>query len=327
MPTKNYQNNHLNFELSPATRDAWCKTRKHPTPYGSTQLPGLFGTYGFSADTNWVIMAFLIELAAVIITIWSGISRGFGQAIGATIIVALFIILDYVGIMLHNHQVGNKAIWRNQILVPQTPQQLAFLQAALKKRTIKEDVGVLFLFLSAFLKVFAIILLNAMFTNMIFILLFSLFYLIVIYIHAYHTGFWLAKYSFNSKQEADFKAWSSGNGNNAQIYVHNFQTPHSLQMAVGDVKRVNSQTLKCVSHANGLFSFRIECVGLMWDQDIATLCMGLLHAEKPVLAIECLQLQLTQIVASGATQSFNSQPQTSNSSGNAGSNSAAPAKN
>lgn len=309
MPTTNYINNRQNFEPSPATRDAWCKTRKQVSHYGSAHLPGLFGTSGYSMDTNWVIMAFLIEFAAVIITIWSGVSRGFGPAIGATVVVALFIILDYVGIMLHNHQAGDKALWRNQILIPQTPQQQAALQAALSKKTIKEYVGVIFLFVSAFLKVFAIVMLNSLFTNIVFIGLFSLFYLIVIYIHAYHTGFWLAKFSFNKKQEADFKVWSAGNGNNAQIYVHNFQTPHSLQMTVGATKRVNCQSLTCVSQANGVYNFRIESVGLIWDQDIATLCMGLLHNEKPVLALECLQLQLTQIVASGSNGSVSNQSQ------------------
>lgn len=309
MPTTNYINNRQNFEPSPATRDAWCKTRKQVSHYGATHLPGLFGTSGYSMDTNWVIMALLIEVAAVILTIWFGFSRGIGLGVGASVIVALFIILDYAGIMLHNHQIGEKALWRNEILIPQTPQRLAKLQSDLSKRTMKEDVGVLFLFLSAFLKVFAIVLLNRVFTNMIFIGLFSLFYLIVIYIHAYHTGFWLAKFSFNKKQEADFKVWSAGNGNNAQIYVHNFQTPHSLQMTVGATKRVNCQSLTCVSQANGVYSFRIESVGLIWDQDIATLCMGLLHNEKPVLALECLQLQLTQIVASGSNSSISSHSQ------------------
>ena len=310
-----YYQNRQSFEPSAAARTAWYKTRKQTTSYGATHLTGLFGTVDSSLDTIWFSMAMIIELAAVIITIWSGLSRGLGTAIGATIVVALFIVLDYVGILFHTHLSANRTLWKNQILIPQTPQYLAFLKESLSMRTSKEDVGVLFLFLSAFLKVFAIVLLNAMFTHPAMIIIFSIFYLIVIYIHANHTGFWLANYNFRRIVDLDYKQWSAGNGGLAQIYIHNFQTPYSLQMKVGDVRNVNCQTLTCQAFENGLYSFQLISVGLMWDQDIATICMGLLHQEKPVLAIECLQLQLTQTVASGNTQNG-----TSNSSSNANNN-------
>jgi hypothetical protein len=34
--------------------------------------------------------------------------------------------------------------------------------------------------------------------------------------------------------------------------------------------------------------------------------MGLLHHEKPILALECLQLQLTQAISSGGVQTNSS---------------------
>lgn len=309
-----YQNRQ-NFEPSTATRNAWYKTRKQTTSYGPTHLPGLFGTNDSSSDTVWFFLALLIEFAAVFITIWSGLSRGFGIAVGATIVVILFIVLDYVGILFHSDLSARRTVWRNEILIQQTPQYLAELRGKIANRTLKEDVGVLFLFLSAFLKVFAIVLLNAMFTHPSMIMVFTIFYLIVIYIHANHTGYWLADFNFKRNTIRDYKQWSMGNGNNAQIYIHNFQTPYNLQMKVGDVRNVNCQTLTCQSLSNGIYSFQLTSVGLMWDQDIATLCMGLLHHEKPILALECLQLQLTQTVASGNTQNG-----TSNSSSNANNN-------
>lgn len=271
------------------------------TGYGSTFLPGLFGTNVSSMDTVWFFMAMIIELVAVVITLWLGMMKsGFTTAIGATIAVSLFIVLDYAGILFHTHLSGDRTLWKNQVLTPLTPQRLAWLNESLGKRTLKEDMGVVFLFLSALLKVSSIVLLGgSVFQNKLVIALICIFYFLVIYIHAYHTGFWLASFSFKRKVKDDYGQWSAGKGNVAQKYMHNFQTPYNLQMAVGGVKNVNCQTLSCVSYSNGLYNFQLTSTGLMWDQDIATMCMGLLFQEQPVLALECLQLQLTQTNASG----------------------------
>ncbi len=299
MPTTNYINNRQNFEPSQVTRIAWIKTRKQETRYGSTSLPGMFGTTGFSTDTSWIILAGIIELAAVVMTILLGYFRE-NALFGAVFAVVLFLVLDYVGILLHTHQAEDRAKWKNQILIAQTPQDHAVLKKKLSDRTLKEDTGVLFLFLSGFLKVLAISILNKNALPMMVIILFAMFYLIVIYIHASHTGYWFAKIDFNKKLKADYAQWSVGNGNEAQVYLHNFKTPFSLQMKVGDKKTVNCQTLECVSKSGEDYHFKLISRGLMWDQDIATLCMGLLYKEMPVLALECLQLQLTQIVANGS---------------------------
>jgi hypothetical protein len=295
-----YQNRQ-NFEPSIATRNAWYRTRKQTTGYGSTFLPGLFGTNVSSMDTVWFVMAMIIELVAVVITLWLGMMKpGFTTAIGATIAVSLFIVLDYAGILFHTHLSADRTLWKNQVLIPLTPQRLAWLNESLGKRTLKEDMGVVFLFLSGLLKVSSIVLLGgSVFQNKLVIALICIFYLIVIYIHAYHTGFWLASFSFKRKVKDDYSQWSAGKGNVAQKYVHNFQTPYNLLMAVGEVKNVNCQTLSCISYSNGLYNFQLTSTGLIWDQDIATMCMGLLFQEQPVLALECLQLQLTQTNASG----------------------------
>jgi hypothetical protein len=72
--------------------------------------------------------------------------------------------------------------------------------------------------------------------------------------------------------------------------------------------------------SNGLYSFELKSVGLMWDEDIATICMGLLHEERPVLALECLQLQLTQTVAIGNSNVTSNGTTSSSSAGSSNSN-------
>jgi hypothetical protein len=294
-----YYQNRQSFEPSAAARTAWYKTRKQTTSYGATRLPGLFGTNSLSTDTIWVIMALVIEIVAVVITIWLGSRKGFSYGLGASFAVVLFVVLDYAGILFHSHLSGDRAVWRNELLIVQTPQRRAQLEEDLNKRTLKEDMGVVFLFLSALLKIFSIAILSGRFSTGPLLVLMCIFYLIVIYIHAYHTGLWLAEFSFKRKIDFDYAQWSAQKGNDAQTYIHKFKIPYSLQLKVGDVKNVNCQTLTCQSFSDGLYSFELKSVGLMWDEDIATICMGLLHEERPVLALECLQLQLTQTVAIG----------------------------
>jgi len=292
-----YYQNRQSFEPSAAARTAWYKTRKQTTSYGATRLPGLFGTHSLSTDTIWVVMAVVLEIVAVVITIWLGSKKGIGYGIGASIAVVLFVVMDYAGILFHSHLSGDRTVWRNELLVVQTPQRRAQLENDLNKRTLKEDMGVVFLFLSALLKIFSIAILGGQFSTGPLIVLTCIFYLIVIYIHANHTGLWLAEFSFKRSIDFDYAQWSAQKGHDAQIYIHKFRIPYSLQLKVGDVKNVNCQTLTCQSFSNGLYSFELKSVGLMWDEDIATICMGLLHEERPVLALECLQLQLTQTVA------------------------------
>jgi hypothetical protein len=316
-----YYQNRQSFEPSAAARTAWYKTRKQTTSYGATRLPGLFGTHSLSTDTIWVIMAVVIEVVAVVITIWLGLAKGFGSAIGASIAVGLFVVLDYAGILFHSHLSGERAVWRNELLIVQTPQRRAQLEDDLNKRTLKEDMGVVFLFLSALLKITSIAVLGgSLFSSKLMIVLMCIFYLMVIYIHAYHTGLWLAEFTFKRKIDFDYAQWSAQKGNDAQIYIHKFRTPYGLQLKVGDVKNVNCQTLTCQSFSNGLYSFELKSVGLMWDEDIATICMGLLHEERPVLALECLQLQLTQTVAIGNSNVTSNVTTSSSSAGITNSN-------
>ena len=287
------------FEPSNQTRIAWYKTRKSSTAYGPVHLPGLFSSDGFSTDQIFFIIAMIIELAAVVVTIRGGMMMKTSIFIGSIVVVILFLVLDYVGILFHHDQAGNKALWRNEILIPQEPGYLASLRMKLKKRTTKEDMGVVFLFLSGILKILAIVALNNSFSNPFFIILFSLFYIIVMYIHANHTGFWLAEFSLQKKIKKDHQIWSEGNGNNAQIYVHQFSSPYNLGLTPGQTKRTNRQGLTCISKDNQNYVFKLDSLGLMWDTDVAAMCMGLQTQERAMLAIECLQLQLVQTTAMG----------------------------
>jgi hypothetical protein len=287
------------FEPSNQTRIAWYKTRKSTTSYGPVHLPGLFSSDGFSTDQIFFIMAMIVELAAVVVTIRGGMMMKTPIFIGSIVVVVLFLVLDYVGILFHHDQAGNRALWRNEILIPQEPEYLALLRRKLKKRTLKEDFGVLFLFLSGILKILAIAALNKALSSTIIIVLFSLFYIIVMYIHANHTGFWLAEFTLQRKIKKDHQVWSEGNGNSAQIYVHQFSSPFSLGLAPGQSKRTNRQGLTCISKNQNDHVFKLDSVGLMWDTDVAAMCMGLQAQERAFLAIECLQLQLIQTTAMG----------------------------
>jgi hypothetical protein len=81
--------------------------------------------------------------------------------------------------------------------------------------------------------------------------------------------------------------------------VHQFSSPFSLGLTPGQSKRTNRQGLTCISKNQNDHVFKLDSVGLMWDTDVAAMCMGLQQQERAILAIECLQLQLIQTTAIG----------------------------
>ena len=110
MQSPYYQNANL-FKPSQSTLFNWLKTRKSE----SETKPGFFETVNFSTDQVWAIISILIELSALLLTLYGAWLRfiskhQIGILITAALIVMLFIAFDIIGILLHGYDRKDKTI-------------------------------------------------------------------------------------------------------------------------------------------------------------------------------------------------------------------------
>ena len=287
----------------------WLNTRK---PSAEDELPGLFTTVKFSADQSWTIIAILIELMALGLTVYGAASlyqqnQSKVSLFVAIIAVVLFVAFDVIGVLLHGSDRSGKVVTRSKIKITKNAAAKKLLINNAKKITNKEFFGVLFLVLSAIIKIAAVVLLfgalNA--TIPMFIVLF-LFYVVVVYIHVAHTGYWLSarqtarrfQREYNEFVQADIQGTAVGK---LAIDKKVFSSPHSMPGGVDEFQngrqRISFIDRQTDEHGNPLVTMALESRGIMWDEDVVALLSNFTpgtHFHKAVLDA-CILLQLQQI--------------------------------
>ena len=291
----------------------WLNTRK---PSDNDQVPGLFTTVKFSSDQSWTIIAALIELIALGLTLYGAISlyqqnQNKANLFAAIVAVVLFIAFDVIGVLLHGGDRSQKVVTRSKIKIAKDPAAKKILIVEAKRITNKEFFGMLFLVLSAIIKIAAVVLLlgaiNA--TLPIFIVLF-LFYIVVVYIHVAHTGYWLSARQtakrFRNEYDEYVQGKIMGTSDGAPLPIDRkvFTSPNSLPGGVSEFQNGRQKVLSVESsqdeHGNALFTLALESRGVMWDEDVVSLLSNFTagsHIHKAVLdAAILLQLQQINIV-------------------------------
>jgi hypothetical protein len=193
------------FMPSVATLKSWLRTRKSK----SQNLPGIFDTVDYSTDTTWAMFSILVELAAFVFTIWGAWSlylKNHSMLIlsSAIIIVFLFIAFDILGIMLHGQDKPQKVELRNRIAISHDLIQKEVLYKQLNQITWREFMGFMMLIISSILKILAISVFFSK-SGVPLLVILVLFYLVVIYIHGFHTGYWWAELTLNSKIKKEYQ--------------------------------------------------------------------------------------------------------------------------
>lgn len=319
--TSPYYPDPANFKPTQESMLRWLNTRK---PSDNDQVPGLFTTVRFSSDQSWTIIAALIELMALCLTIYGALSlyqqnQNKANLFVAIVAVVLFIAFDVIGVLLHGGDRSQKVVNRSKMKISKDPAAKQLLIQDAKKVTNKEFFGVLFLVLSALIKIAAVILLfgalNA--TLPMFVVLF-LFYVVVVYIHVAHTGYWLSarqvskrfKKEYNEYVQSKIMGTSADEGLAKDRKV--FTSPNSLPGGVNEFQNGRQKVVFIEKsqdeHGNASFTLALESRGVMWDEDVVSLLSNFTagsHIHKAVLdAAILLQLQQINIVPGnlGASQ-------------------------
>jgi len=166
---------------------------------------------------------------------------------------------------------------------------------------------VIMIIISCLLKLFALFLLNSF--NIVILGIIALFYLIVIYIHLMHTGYYLAERSVQKAFKNQYNRFCSDRLNQAPINQDNIATlsvhPFSSPLKLGDYfskcfdennpddLRFNQTIVRICENGNAdPFLYQIRWKGVLTDDDINTLTNGLGQTEMTVVGLHCRILQL-----------------------------------
>jgi len=285
----------------------WLGTRKRSFPCGYMTLPGFYQTVDFPTDTGWFIMAMLIEIAALIMTLYGGLVRGGGFLVGAIIAVILFVIFDYIGALWYHHRTEEKCLLKNQLLI-QPNNNHVVLNDQLNRTNIRKIFGVIFLIFSAILKVLAVALLTHFGTIMFVILI--LFYGVVVYVHISYTGYWLAEYTTNKMIKKMHKQWIQDNAGfqNNQVQNIRYNVGEPLTRPFKSKSKLNRIEINApknvewhsivflgenrINEIEKEYLYELRTTGILLDSQITQLCIGLEVEQQSLLAKECLTHQI-----------------------------------
>lgn len=295
------------FKPSQETLLQWLNTRKNDTSY----KPGFFSTNDHSKDQSWTIIAILIEIAALVFTVYGGwakyqINGKVGTLITAGVIVFLFIAFDVIGVLLHSNDKKNKVINKNKLILVKSPLPRQELIDNIEAKTPREIIGVFLFTISALLKIFAITQFVVSGKGSIpLVLILTLFYLVVVYIHSFHTGFWLSEIKFRKMVKKDFTHWSTATRNNvpSDFEVKAPSVTQFTSMIPMDSREFFQNGRQSIRFINKIqldsgaveFNYELESKGILWDDDIVSLQTFFNHQFRTPLLEACTEMQLNQI--------------------------------
>ncbi len=304
-----YYENTSHFMPSNETLNQWMKTRKTQ----STSIPGLFETIGFATDQLWAIIAILIESAALFLTSY-GAWQMFLKIhqlmffVTAIIVVVLFIAFDIIGIMLHGYESPRKVEIKNKLIAEKDLNERKKLIRELESITWRQFLGTMLFLLSGALKIVSIMVYFKTQAGPIVIPLLTIFYLVVIYIHLYHTGYWLAAIKTKKLLTREEEEWFTNkktNVNNPFMVVKPdvalFSTHVPIPFPSGQKKyNFNRATIsfeQAVDQPDGskTFEYKLENNGCLWDEDIHGLIALFPNNISNDIIEACKRLQLSQL--------------------------------
>lgn len=308
MQSPYYQNANA-FNPSKSTLNEWLKTRKS----ASQIKPGLFETVGYSSDAGWSLVAILIELSALFLTIFGAYSiysqnHKLSTVISAIVVVILFVAFDFIGVLLHEFDKPEKTKTKSLIVLEENPFIKQKLYDQLKEISWRQFLGIMLLVISGALKIFAIMQFAVGGKGSVpMIIILSLFYVVVIYIHGYHTGYWWSARRVKSRMKKERELWfdaSQKNIDSAFNITHpDIRIFHSLQPMDNGLKifqsgRQNIKELDKITSADGsiVFHYELTSKGCMWDEDVNSMLTNFNGSSNfhNSLLKACIALQLSQ---------------------------------
>ncbi len=295
----------MQFMPSQATLNAWLKTRKS----NSQNKPGIFETVEFAGDQVWAISAILIELTAFVLTLFGAFqiykqNHNMPMLITALIIVFLFIAFDIIGIMLHGQDNPHKVKLRSEMVITHDPAIKAHILKKSKEISWREFLGFMLLIFSGILKILAISVFFRSQSGMAAIIILILFYLVVIYIHAYHTGYWWASVNVKGRLKRDFNEFLDHQHtgtpnpflvNGPQMVLFNSHVPMGVNIAHHGRQTIQLTSNHIAADGAAIFSYSLSSTGCLFDYEIVSMAASYNPSFSAALIEACIKMQFLQL--------------------------------
>jgi hypothetical protein len=295
------------FWPSSTYREKFRSTRKMPREFSvGFRMPGYYQTAGYSKDKNWFILAVFIEVLAFYLTVNGGISRGTEWTYLAILTAVFFVVLDIAGASLLHSKVADKIHYINMAVITKDP---IGAQGYLKKATTiggRQIAGVTLILLSAFLKYFALFLLGSF--RIVILGIIVILYVIVVYIHCYHTGYYLAENSRQRilhKEMDEFREESMkiSNGENIKSHYQAFpimgavSEPSLLKLNTNNsgIIHINGHQIIEDTTTDGQYTYKIKTKGLLTDDQIVAFTQNQNENQIKFILNLCLTHQITAL--------------------------------
>jgi len=296
------------FQVSQETLNQWLKTRKNE----SDGNPGFFSSTGFSKDQSWATLAIIIELIALFTTLYGSYAKYLANGKMSNIIIAValvvfFIVFDVVGVFLHNHDKGERIKNKVKLILEDETSRRTLLRRKIKLQTPREISALFLFFISAFLKIYAVMAFVGGKGNISVGIILILFYLVVVYIHTCHTGYWLSEKKTQREISKEYNLWLDS-------ITAGYETDLSSSPSVVQFWSLYPMTLdeEQTQHKHGRqsitymgkepkeggytkFNYELKSQGTLFDDDIVQLSSAFQEDFKRPLIHACLRMQLNQV--------------------------------
>jgi hypothetical protein len=298
-----YYLNAKDFQPSQETLYSWLKTRKSNT----SSKPGFFETVDITRDSSWALIALLIELSAFFLTLygaWSTYLKNHNVVMLTTalILVILFVAFDIIGILLHSYDKPEKVLLKNELHIIKDPTVRLFKTKELKSISWRTFLGMLLLIFSGMLKIVAVLVYFRSQSAPAGFVVLVIFYLVVIYIHFYHTSYWWSAFTTHKKIKKEYnqwyQAWTAGLplSFSAVRTLTIFYSPYKMG---SDRFQNGRQEIIYLGKEkfNGIEQNKYELIsyGLLWDEEITSMLMNFSPGLHDDVLKACIRLQLNQI--------------------------------
>jgi len=308
-----YYQNKNRFMPSPEVLSDWLNTNKGELL--SSEMPRLFVSDNYMLDSKRAGISLVIELAALALTFYGGYqaylkNHVFSDAFFWPVVLSvLFVLFDIIGIMFHSSDRKGKVLMNAYLKITDDEFEKKRLYKKLKQVSYREFTGVMALIISAFLKIFAVLNYSPVSNKAasVLILIMAILYIVVIYIHIYHTGYFLSAFRVSKSIKKEEKIWDEMNhsGLTSELNVDKptvvvFDSLQVIPCDSGSNFRLDAQSITYVTkqlnqHGANSFVYQLESMGCMWDSDRTSLINSFTDGEfKNSLIKACVKLQLSQ---------------------------------
>jgi hypothetical protein len=290
--------NKKDFQPSSETLKKWLATRKADMNIRGNIVPGFFGDDGYSADTNWFYIAIAGEIAGLVATIY-GAARGGPQFMTiAAVGVIMFIFCDlFFALKLHRNE-SQKCRLRSDMFMADgadNSQTIAAINKQLSGGKTLDFLLKMGIILIALIKVFAVILLGV-FNSLALYLPFIVIFLIVAYVHIYHTGHFWAYAGTQKAINKEYDQYSSTTGDSDRFKATSqrdtFETPLPLVLPTRHARHEIVQ-----NQEKGGNNYILNRNGILTDGDIQDLAMGQDDANVRPIIKACRRMQYAMLNA------------------------------